>query len=173
MKILKSKVLLTLIAIFILGFLIPESRTIPVEEATSKDWNASTFWYEPWGSSGVHKGIDIFAEKDKAVVASTHQLVLFRGTLSKGGKVILALGANWQLHYYAHLSEINGDAGIFVSAGTKLGMVGDTGNAAGKAPHLHYSILSLAPKPWLIDGSYQGYKKAIYMNPIEYFKDIN
>ena len=172
MKILKSKVLLIFIIILILGFLLPESKTIPVEEATSKDWNASTFWYEPWGSSGVHKGIDIFAEKNKAVIASTHQLVLFRGTFSKGGKVILALGANWQLHYYAHLSEINQNAGIFVKAGNELGKVGDTGNAAGKAPHLHYSIMSIVPKPWLIDGSSQGYKKAIYMNPIEYFQEV-
>ena len=68
--------LLVLLVPIVLGFLIPEPRLIPVEGATSSDWHADTFWYEPWGKSGVHKGIDIFARRGTNVIASTHMLVL-------------------------------------------------------------------------------------------------
>jgi murein DD-endopeptidase MepM/ murein hydrolase activator NlpD len=170
-RLFKSKLFLLFIGIFVIGFLIPESKIIPVKGATSKDWNTQTFWYEPWGSSGVHKGIDIFSQKDQAVIASSNQMILYKGSFSKGGNVILALGAKWQLHYYAHLSEISEHSGRLVSAGTEIGKVGNTGNAAGKQPHLHYSIVSVVPRPWLIDGASQGYKKAFYMNPIRYFNE--
>jgi len=36
--------------------------------ATPKDWNHATFWYEPWGKSGVHKGIDIFGKKKRMLL---------------------------------------------------------------------------------------------------------
>ncbi len=68
------------------GFLIPEPKHIPVIGATEADWNKDTFWYEPWGSSGVHKGVDIFAPQGKPVIASTNLLVLYRGALKKGVK---------------------------------------------------------------------------------------
>ena len=60
----KRRVLLRLslgvVAVLTAGLLIPERAVIPVEGATPRDWNAKSFWYEPWGISGVHKGIDIF-----------------------------------------------------------------------------------------------------------------
>ena len=59
------------LAILAAGFLLPERLAIPVAGATSADWNHETFWYEPWGASGVHKGIDIFAPEGRPVVAAT------------------------------------------------------------------------------------------------------
>ncbi|HIE02261.1 MAG TPA: hypothetical protein EYP59_18605 [Thiotrichaceae bacterium] len=41
----------------------PEKLVIPVMGAKTTGWNHQTFWYEAWGRSGVHKGIDIFAKK--------------------------------------------------------------------------------------------------------------
>ena len=150
------------------GFLIPEPRMIPVLGATDADWNKDTFWYEPWGSSGVHKGMDIFALKGTNVVASSNLLILYRGSLSKGGNVVVGLGAKWRIHYFAHLNDIDYNAGIVLKAGDTLGSVGDSGNAKGKSPHLHFSILSLLPRPWVIDSSIQGYKKAFFIDPISY-----
>jgi hypothetical protein len=46
--------------------------------------------------------------------------------------------------------------------------VGDSGNAKGKPTHLHYSIVTLVPHPWRIDGSPQGWKKMFYLDPTRY-----
>lgn len=159
-----------LLFIFSLGFLIPEGRVIPVEGATSNDWNKDTFWYEPWGKSGTHKGMDIFAKNGTPVIATTNLVKLYDGHVSMGGNVVIALGPKWRIHYFAHLSDITPSLGFLIPKGTRLGGVGDTGNAKGKQPHLHYSILSLIPLPWHIDTSTQGYKKAFFLNPVEYLK---
>ena len=97
--------LLGIAALAALWHFAPERPRIPVEAATRSDWNAMTFWHEPWGRSGVHKGIDIFAPKGTPVIAPTYGLVLFRGELALGGKVVVALGPGWLLHYFAHLDE--------------------------------------------------------------------
>lgn len=157
-----------MLCIIAAGFLVPEAKVIPVQGATSKDWNKDTFWYEPWGSSGVHKGIDIFAKSGTNVLSSTNLLVLYRGAISKGGNIVVGLGPKWRIHYFAHLRSVNQEAGRLVAAGDAIGSVGDTGNAKGKQPHLHYSIVSLLPMLWLMDSSSQGYKKAFYLNPIRY-----
>lgn len=167
----KYKVLIGVFLTVLVGFVIPERKTIPVQGATPSDWNANTFWYEPWGSSGVHKGIDIFANKGVPVIASTDMIILYRGRIKKGGNIIVGLGPKWRLHYFAHLEKIDESIGFYSPVSQVIGTVGDTGNALGKQAHLHFSILSLIPIPWLADGSTQGYKKAFYLNPIKYFDD--
>ena len=148
--------------------LAPERPRIPVAGATAQDWNHATFWHEPWGRSGVHKGIDIFAPKGTPVIAPTYGLVLFRGKLALGGNVVVALGPGWLLHYFAHLDESSARPGQPVSAGAQIGRVGDSGNAAGRPPHLHYSVISLLPRPWRADGARQGWKKMFYLDPTDY-----
>ena len=119
----------------------------------------------------MHKGVDIFATKGTPVIASTDMIILYRGVLKKGGNIIIGLGLKWRLHYFAHLKEVDKGVGFYSVKGHELGTVGDTGNALGKQPHLHFSILSIIPIPWLADGSTQGYKKAFYLDPIKYFND--
>lgn len=92
-------------------------------------------------------------------------MVLFRGELAQGGKVVVALGPKWRMHYYAHLDTIDAYPGQLLLAGSQLGSVGDTGNARGKPAHLHYSIVSLLPLPWRADESTQGWKKMFYLDP--------
>ena len=82
-----------LLALLIIGLLLPEGRHIPVQGADSHDWHPQTFWYHPWGKSGVHKGVDIFAPAGTPVVASSGGLVLYRGDVSRGGKVVLITDA--------------------------------------------------------------------------------
>jgi hypothetical protein len=53
----------------------------------------------------------------------------------------------------------------FVGSGELIGTLGDSGNAKGKQPHVHYSIVRLIPAPWAIDSSSQGFKKAIFIDP--------
>lgn len=147
------------------GFVIPENAIIPVEGAGTIDWHPQTFWYEPWGRSGVHKGIDIFAKADTPLLASTPGIVIFRGNLSLGGHVIAVLGPKWRIHYFAHLNSSEVGPGSLVSRSQVIGAVGDTGNARGKQPHVHYSVITLIPYPWRWDASTQGWKKVFFLDP--------
>jgi len=164
------KIIIILISILIIGLLLPDDLSIPVENANNNDWHKDTFWYEPWGKSGVHKGIDIFAEKSTPVISATRGIVLYSGEISMGGKIVVVLGGKWRIHYFAHLNEINTSTGSYLSQNETLGTVGDTGNAKGKQPHLHYSIVSLIPYIWRIDSDTQGWKKMFFLNPVDYFE---
>lgn len=160
-----KRISLGFLLVVLIGLLIPERLTIPVQGASVTDWNKDTFWFEPWGESGVHKGIDIFAPQGKNVVAATGGLVLFRGSNRLGGNIVLALGPKWRFHYYAHMDSSTVSFGDFVSRGESIGTVGTSGNAAGKQPHLHYVILTAIPYPWLADTTSQGWKKMFYLDP--------
>lgn len=157
--------LLVALAIIAIGLLLPQRMSIPVEGATPRDWNPDSFWHEPWGQSGVHKGIDIFAVEGRPVIATTSGLVVYRGDWSQGGKVMLVLGPKWRVHYYAHLSDFADAEPWLVSRGETLGAVGRTGNAANKPPHLHYSVVSLIPLPWRMTRETQGWKRMFYLDP--------
>ncbi|WP_020558279.1 M23 family metallopeptidase [Thiofilum flexile] len=157
---------------FVLAFLVgtyylPETspRVIPVAGAKAKDWNPQSFWYYPWGRSRTHKGIDIFATKGTPVLASTSGWVWKTGYDSMGGNYVLVIGAKWRFHYFAHLDTVQITGGRWVSAGTRLGTVGDSGNAQGKAPHLHYQIHNLIPDLALADDAPDGHLKPYYTNP--------
>ncbi|CAN7374357.1 M23 family metallopeptidase [Acidovorax sp. LjRoot129] len=170
MKIAK-RVCLGLLAVLVAGLLLPERIQIPVAGATARDWNPKSFWFEPWGSSGVHKGIDIFGKTGTPVLSTTDGFVLFTGEIAKGGKVVLVLGPRWRLHYFAHLDSIRTGALSWVASGEPVGTLGASGNAQGKPPHLHYSIVRMLPAPWKMDGSTQGYKKALFIDPGAYLQD--
>ncbi len=161
----KRALLAFVFIVLVAGFLIPENLLIPVDTASSKDWDQQSYWYEPWGVSGVHKGIDIFADKGQALLSSSPAIVLYTGELARGGKVILSIGPKWRLHYYAHLEYSAVQRWQRVEGGEQIGLVGDSGNAKGKPPHVHYSIATLLPYIWRIDGSTQGWKKMFYLNP--------
>jgi peptidoglycan LD-endopeptidase LytH len=162
----ERKFLSFILIILAAGYLLPENYVFPVKNGGKKDFKQNSFWYYPWGRSGTHKGVDIFAGKGTAVQAATGGIVVYAGQIAVGGNVVFVLGPKWRLHYYAHLNSINTSLFSFVGSGEVIGEVGNSGNAAGKAPHLHYSINSLIPAPWKIDGDHQGWKKMFYVNPI-------
>lgn len=164
------KVMTFLAVALVLGLLMPEHGVIPVKNATTNDWHKESFWYSPWGKSGTHKGIDIFAKQGSSVIASTYGLVIFSGNIERGGNVIAILGPKWCIYYYAHLKEINTQSFKWAARGDVIGSVGNTGNAAGKPAHLHYSILSLIPYPWRFSTEIQGWKKMFFINPQQSFK---
>lgn len=158
-----------LLLVLVTGFLIPQNLKMPVSGATKSDYHPESFWYYPWGKSITHKGVDIFARKGTAIRSSTSGLVLYSGKIPVGGNIVLVLGPKWRMHYYAHLNEIKLRPLTFISKKTTIGTVGDTGNAIGKPPHLHYSILTPIPYVWRVDSDRQGWMKMFYLNPIEYF----
>ncbi len=143
----------------------PQSLMIPVQGGSSTDWNHKTFWYEPWGASLTHKGIDIFAKEGTPVVSPVYGIVVYAGTLGRGGNVVIVLTTQGRLHYFAHLRDTLMTTGQPVGRGQQLGTVGKTGNAATTPAHLHYSIVTLIPYPWRWDGATQGWMKTFFLDP--------
>lgn len=162
----RTKIVL-LIALFVvlIPFALPERARIPVQGASRGDWNERSFWYGPWGASGVHKGIDIFAPAGRLVVAPVYGMVIFRGRLRLGGNVVAVLGPKWRVHYFAHLRDSRVRPLELVTSGDVLGTVGTSGNAAGKAPHLHYAVLQVIPRVWKATGETQGWKRMFFVDP--------
>ncbi|TNE82527.1 MAG: M23 family metallopeptidase [Bacteroidetes bacterium] len=172
-----KKVLYILLALLLIplslgiySYSLPKTFFIPVQDADEKDWNAKSFWYYPWGNSVTHKGVDIFAKKGKPVLAATSGMVIKKGEGGNGGKFVVVLGPNMVLHYYAHLDSYTVSSGDRVKAGEQIGTVGNTGNAQGKAPHLHYSMVDILPRFSRADTAIQGKRKMWYRNPIPYLK---
>lgn len=167
-KLRRKRVLIPL-SIIALGFIVPDKTQMPVVGASASDYHPDSFWYYPWGKSVTHKGVDIFAKAGTTVNSCSYGIVLYTGTMQMGGNVVFVLGPKWRVHYYAHLESIETQPFAIVAPSTSIGKVGDSGNARGKSPHLHYSITSLVPLPWRVDGDRQGWKKMFYLNPIEQF----
>lgn len=129
-------------AMFVAQLLLDEPPTllrIPVV-GVSRRAIADTFG-SPRAGDRRHEGLDIFAPRGTPVVSTTRGIVWRIGDDALGGTVVWVLGPGGQLHYYAHLDRI---AAIGprqrVAPGDRLGYVGNTGNAATTAPHLHYGI---------------------------------
>ena len=167
----KTKIRYAILSTLIIGFLLPQTYKMPVQNATKSDFDQNSFWYYPWGKSVTHKGVDVFAKKGTAIHSATYGIVLYQGQNGMGGNVVFVLGPKWRLHYYAHLDSIETHLFSFVSTNSTIGTVGATGNAVGKPPHLHYHIMTILPYPWLIDRSVQGWKKMFYLNPIPYINE--
>ena len=159
---------LVILSIILIGLLVPQNLKMPVVGADNNSYNHETFWYEGWGTSIVHKGIDVFAKKGTSVHSATKGIVLVTTEYGKGGKFVLVLGPKWRLHYYAHLDEIKTKPFAFVDQDTEIGTVGNTGNAINTPAHLHYGIGTLVLYPWRIDRAPLGWQKMFYLNPIDY-----
>jgi len=65
-----------------IGFALPQKMIIPVEGATTADWDDHSFWAYPWGTSITHKGIDIFKPKGTPVISATYGIVVYTYTLT-------------------------------------------------------------------------------------------
>lgn len=98
-------------------------------------------WGYPRSGGRSHRGIDIFARRGTPVVSTTRGIVVTVGHNRLGGRIVRVFGPGGQWHYYAHLEKFSGvRVGDVITAGTVIGYVGDSGNARGTPPHLHYGI---------------------------------
>jgi murein DD-endopeptidase MepM/ murein hydrolase activator NlpD len=87
----------------------------------------------------IHEGVDIFAAKGTPVRAVVTGVVVRKEVQKRGGNVVFVMGSDAVLYFYAHLDRWAAiEIGTPVVPGTLLGYVGDTGNAKGRAPHLHF-----------------------------------
>jgi len=127
---------------------------------------------------GDHRGTDIFAAK-RTPVQAVERGYAWRDDDNKGGKVVyLDCPATGHQYYYAHLDEVeeripyvtaapgrSGGSPIAVVAGERLGRVGQTGNAAGTPPHLHFQMRVSVGMP--------GLPKGRVVNPYPYLRKVD
>ena len=95
-------------------------------------------WGFPRGSTRFHEGTDLFAGKGTTIYAPASGVVSFGSNNLGGTTFSLSTNSGWVI-YGAHLADTIGSSGP-VSAGTPIGVVGASGNAAGGDPHLHLGI---------------------------------
>lgn len=89
-----------------------------------------------------HEGTDVFAAMGTPLVACEGGTILSIGSGRLGGNSVWLVGDSGIHYYYAHLSGFADGlvAGQRVEPGAVLGFVGDTGNARGTSPHLHFEV---------------------------------
>ena len=100
---------------------------------------------DTWGAARSqgrsHEGIDIFAARGTPIRATTQGIVSKVGENTLGGRVVVVVGPGSAGHYYAHLEDYADiSPNDWVNAGDIIGYVGDSGNAKGTPPHVHYGI---------------------------------
>lgn len=100
---------------------------------------------DTWGAARsqgrTHEGIDIFAPRGTPIQSTTQGIVSKVGNNNLGGRVVVVVGPGGAGHYYAHLEDYADiSPNDWVNAGNIIGYVGDSGNAKGTPPHLHYGI---------------------------------
>jgi murein DD-endopeptidase MepM/ murein hydrolase activator NlpD len=90
----------------------------------------------------AHQGTDIMAPFDTPLLACERGIVTEMGTDVLGGTKLWIKGESGTYYYYAHLKAYAEGVhdGQVVEGGDVVGFVGDTGNAKGGAPHLHFEI---------------------------------
>lgn len=94
------------------------------------------------GYEHSHQGTDIMAPFGTPLLACERGIVTRMGSDVLGGTKIWVKGESGTYYYYAHLSGFADGMvdGKLVEPGEIIGYVGDTGNARGGAPHLHFEI---------------------------------
>jgi peptidoglycan LD-endopeptidase LytH len=113
-------------------------------------------WGAPRSGGRSHKGTDVFAAMGEPVLAVTDGTIARHSNGGLGGISVYLQGDDGNLYYYTHLQSIdaNGAVGRRVQGGEVIAYNGDTGNARGGAPHVHFEVkpgggASINPYPWL------------------------
>ncbi len=110
-------------------------------------------------AQGGHEGNDIMAPRKAAAVAAESGKVKFWTTSSAAGCMLYLYGDSGTTYLYIHLNNDLGSAndnkgkcvagvsyarglkaGARVQAGQQVGYVGDSGDANGGSPHLHFEV---------------------------------
>jgi murein DD-endopeptidase MepM/ murein hydrolase activator NlpD len=86
-----------------------------------------------------HAGVDRLAPRGTAVRTAASGRVAFAGFAAGGwGNLVVIAHANGVTAMYAHLSKVTVRRGQNILAGTRVGLVGPTGDTNG--PHLHFEV---------------------------------
>jgi peptidoglycan hydrolase-like protein with peptidoglycan-binding domain len=93
------------------------------------------------GGTRSHEGLDIMAPEGTPIVSPVKATVVKFGTAGNPGKYVYTKGSDGHMYWYMHLDEIAKlKRGQKLKVGDLIGTVGETGNAKGTTPHLHFEI---------------------------------
>lgn len=87
-----------------------------------------------------HKGVDLRAPGGTPIYPITSGVVVSIGSSPKGGNNAVIQHPNNVRTYYAHMADIKVHKGDKVDINTVIGTVGESGNAKGGVPHLHFQV---------------------------------
>lgn len=106
--------------------------------------NGSVNFIDSWGfprSGGRrHQGADMMTPHGTPLVAITSGTISKTGNGGLGGITVWVNGDNGVRYYYAHNSSNVVSTGQRVSTGQLVAYAGNSGNAAGGPPHLHFEV---------------------------------
>lgn len=115
----------------------PEAPVCPVRGASK--WDFSNSFGAPRDGQRSHAGNDVFSRRGTPVVAVVDgRLRTVRG--GRAGFGYYLDGVDGVTYYGAHMDGLAVGDGATVRRGDTIGSVGNSGNAAGTPPHLHFEI---------------------------------
>lgn len=99
---------------------------------------------DPRGANRTHLGVDILAERGTPIRAAAPGEVW---RANEAAISVTVIGDDGVRYFYTHLDSIAPgiERGSRVGTDTVLGYVGNTGNAAATAPHLHFEVALPVP----------------------------
>lgn len=129
------------------------TKVVPSKGTGSLSWPAvggyiSSHMGTRWGRP--HKGMDIARPSNRSILAADNGTVVFAGWDGDYGNKIIINHNNGMRTIYAHLSSISVSRGAVVQKGSKIGVMGSTGQSTGV--HLHFEV----------------YKNGVLKNPADY-----
>ncbi len=130
------------------GETLPFALLMPVDGAVVAEVYPS--FGDPRSGGRMHEGVDIMAPRGTPVRPAAPGFVTRLSTPDLGGISVTLLGDGGVRYFYTHLDAIADglEVGQFVDPGAVIGYVGNTGNAASTAPHLHFGVYMGSLQEW-------------------------
>ncbi len=134
----------------------PPPTVAAIERADSRDWRLpvaairddtvlSHFGAPRDRGERRHAGIDIWARRGTLVHAPVDARVITSRSGGQGGQTVVLLDASEKIQFvFTHLDSRAVRPGQYVTSGQQIGTVGNTGNASGGVPHLHFEVHDFA-----------------------------
>ena len=160
----RGTLLLTLTALFCLGLLSASAAAAPSGKVPRLVFPVlgEATWTDDFGDArgqGAHEGNDLMAPRRALALAAEAGRVKFWTTSARAGCMLYLEGASGTEYLYVHLNNDLTDgndnqgkcvagvayakglsSGDKVAAGEPIGFVGDSGDANGISPHLHFEV---------------------------------